>query len=414
MIRTWFSKSSTRYIILLWLAWAIILLCYQAIVDARYQPMRPDRALEWTPQETGRTSQNNKPYLLEPFLNRQVSWDSEFYLSIAVAGYEDPTIRTADTPQRPVPLNYAFFPLYPLLMSFVAKLLTPLGMNTIAAASLAGVFIALCGTLLAMFALHDIVSDQQDDMAQLRAPFYLIIFPSSFFLAQVYTEGLFIGLSFGALALMRRKNFIGSGILAMLATWTRATGGLLIIPLIGAWLFSIRDYRKNSNNWGARHFIVLNSIAVLLPLMAYMLWRQLLGHNFELVEANFFGRALLNLKTFWDGLQKAVTSIQLGDNSQMRIYYMLELSAASLALIACLGTWRRYPLISLYGLIALFISVTSGAPQSLIRYVLVVPPLFIFFAKLGANIIFDRAWTMACILLLGMQTALFTFDMWVA
>ncbi len=408
------KASPKRQIIALWLAWAFILVGFQTMVDARYQPMRPDRALDWTPQETGRTSQNDKPYLLETFMNRQVSWDSEFYISIAIAGYDDPAIRVADTPNGPLALNHAFFPLYPLLMSFMTGLLTPLGMNAIATASLAGVLIALGGTLLAMYALYDIARAELDESGGLRASFYLLIFPSSFFLAQVYTEGLFIGLSFSALALMRRKNWLWAGTCAMLATWTRATGGLLIIPLWIAWLLEIRNYHLQNGLWPSARSLIVNSASMTLPLVAYLVWRAALGHSFELVEANFFGRALLNVGAFWDGFQKAITSIINGDNSQMRVYYLLEFGAVLIALIACLATWRRYPLISLYGIAALFVSVTSGAPQSLIRYVLVIPSLFIMPARLGANIVFDRAWTTACILLLGMQVSLFTFDMWVA
>ena len=59
-------------------------------------------------------------------------------------------------------------------------------------------------------------------------------------------------------------------------------------------------------------------------------------------------------------------------------------------------------------------SLTSGAPQSLIRYVLGVPALYIALGRLGKNVVFDRAWSLASILLLGMEAMLFSFDMWVA
>jgi hypothetical protein len=42
---------------------------------------------------------------------------------------------------------------------------------------------------------------------------------------------------------------------------------------------------------------------------------------------------------------------------------------------------------------------------------LVIPSLFIFLSRLGRSALFDRAWTTGSILLLSMQTALFTFDM---
>ncbi len=82
-----------RTILLIWLAWALIMVGYQFYVRARFEPKRPDYALFWTPTETAFNSQNDKPYLLEPFLNQHVSWDSEYYLSIAIGGYDDPAMR---------------------------------------------------------------------------------------------------------------------------------------------------------------------------------------------------------------------------------------------------------------------------------------------------------------------------------
>src|SRR5215210_4298423 len=82
--------SSTRLIVLLWLAWAIIVISFQALATARLVPKFPDRALEWTTRFTGDGYQQDHIYLLDPFMNDQVAWDSEYYLSIAVGGYDDP------------------------------------------------------------------------------------------------------------------------------------------------------------------------------------------------------------------------------------------------------------------------------------------------------------------------------------
>ena len=79
-----------------------------------------------------------------------------------------------------------------------------------------------------------------------------------------------------------------------------------------------------------------------------------------------------------------------------------------------MATFRRYPALSLFSAGVLFISLTSGSPQSLIRYVLGVPALYIALGRLGKHAVFDRAWSLVSILLLGMQAMLFTFDMWVA
>jgi hypothetical protein len=39
--------------------------------------------------------------------------------------------------------------------------------------------------------------------------------------------------------------------------------------------------------------------------------------------------------------------------------------------------------------------------------------MFIFLALLGRNKVFDRAWTLISLLLMGMSVTLYSFDMWV-
>ena len=133
--------------------------------------MKADRALFWTASETTATANDDQIYLSEPFLNNHVAWDSEFYLSIATAGYKDPEVRSVQViaaevlAVRPnmsisqittvgdaIPLNYAFLPFYPLVTRAFAIPLQILGLNQIATATLAGVIVSMLGTLAAMLA----------------------------------------------------------------------------------------------------------------------------------------------------------------------------------------------------------------------------------------------------------------------
>lgn len=411
-------SPAIRNLILIWLSWALIVIGFQTLVQERLQPNRPDRATEWTPNETARTSQRGKIYLLEPFMNNQVSWDSEFYLSIATAGYDDPAIRLVDIPGgQSYAMNYAFFPFYPLVMQIVRAPFTLLpGMTPIAASTLAGVLVALVGTLAGMLALYDLVRDRMGDEGGVRAAFYLLIFPTGFFLAQVYTEGLFIGLAFGCLALLHRQRLLPAAILAALATLTRSVGVFLVIPLALAWLAPLLTPDSVT---GKRRLLpdaphLLRGLLVLLPVAAYILWRVAMGTPFDLVQTTWFGRGAFDWARFTSGIERALEAIRTGENNQMRVYFLMEFASVILAAIACLFTLRRYPAVSLFGLVALVIAFTSGSPQSLIRYVLVVPPVFIMLASLGKATWFDRSWTVLSLLLMGMQVSLFTWDMWVA
>jgi hypothetical protein len=407
------SRSSLRTITLIWVAWIGIIIGFQTLVTTRYEPDRPDYATIWTPQETNRNSQRGWIYLTEPFMNRQVSFDSEYYLSIAVLGYDDDQVHSMTTRSgRKMPLNYAFFPLYPFATRAVAAPLSILGMTPIATATLAGVIVSVLGTLAGMIALYDITRPELDESGGVRTAFYLLIFPSSFFLAMVFTEGLFVGLAFSSLALMRRRQLLLAGVLAALATWTRSIGLGLLLPLGIAWFCAV-DWRAVRTRQGLVP-LVSGIVAMLLPIGAYLIWNQALGREFAIVEDQWFGRELFDFKRMIEGWQYAFEQIISGEFMAMRAYYLLEIAAVVLAVTACLFTLRRYPGIALFGLAALLLPMTTGAPQSLIRYVLSVPSLFIFLSRLGRSEAFDRAWTTGSIMLLSMQTALFAWDMWVA
>lgn len=407
-------RSSVYRICLIWLAWVIILLSYQSAVAARYTVLKPDRVLPWTARDTG-GDLSNRPYLADPFLQTQVAWDSEFYLSIATQGYDDPLIRTLP-PQpgvlppfnRPLSLNYAFFPVYPFLMRLVAVPLGGLGLSAIAAAKLAGVLISVLGTLAAMLALNDLASSELPEAGGLRAAFYLIAFPTGFFLSQVYTEGLFVGLTFSCFACLKRGHWLRAGVLATVATLTRAVGVFLVVPLALVWL---KEGMQN-NTLFSRAAIAKGAL-VLTPILTLLIWKQSFwGGAFDLVEKYYFQcepLALSRARIAWrDGFMAL-----FGSNSQTVVYFAIEIVAVLLGVTACLATLKRDPGMAVYGFLVIAISMTCGVAQGMHRYILAVPSIFLILSQWGSNEVFDRVWSLASILLMGMLAALFTFDMWV-
>ncbi len=412
--------TSLKNLILIWLFWALIVLAFQGIVNARFQPDRPDYSTEWTQYETARNSQKGKDFLTEPFMNFQVAWDSEFYLGIAVGGYDDPRITTGDLRDgTKLPLSYAFFPGYPAMMAAAATPLRLVGLNPIAAASLGGVIVSLLGTLLAMFSIYDLTRAELGEEGGLRAAFYMLIFPTGFFLAQVYTEGIFIGLALGCLMLIYHKRFLWAAVLAALATLTKAIGLALVFPLFLGWASTVdwRGVMRNGvqnirTNLSGLHLQAL--LVIVLPVIAYLIWHYFLGDKAFAIERDHFGRGLFNWSQLNRGLKMMFDSFRDGSNSQMTIYYAIEVFGVVLAVIACLFTAKRYPGLTLFSVFALLLPVTGSAPQSIIRYVLAVPAIFIFLARLGRNAVFDKSWTIFSLLMMGMLLTLFTFNMWVA
>jgi hypothetical protein len=428
----------TRLIVLLWLSWAILLVAFQALATARLVPQFPDHAREWTTKFTGHGYQEGHVYLLEPFMNNQVAWDSEYYLSIALGGYDDPrsphltpegvvtspagiqSTQSGSDVGPVVSINYAFFPFYPLMIRILAYPLRVLGLNPIAVATLAGVLISALGSLFGMLALFDLTRESLGEETALRAVFYLIVFPTGFFLLQVYSEGLFVGLAFGCLAMLKRGHWLIAALLAAAATMTRAVGIALVIPLLMTWIRT-GQWRDLDMEWrqffhGGFPFRQLGrALLVCSPVITFLIWRSSsLGVNFRYVQDHNYGRGVLQLGKalfFWS---EEFGSMLTGQNPQHTAYYLTEFLGLAIGVIACLITIKTHPEIGWFSFAVLMISWGSGPPQGIHRYILGAPAVFITLARWGNHPVFDRAWTLLSILLMGFLAMLFAFNMWVA
>lgn len=430
--------KSTRIIVSIWLAWVIIVIVFQAWATARIDPKYPDRAQDWTSRFTNEGYQDGHVYLLEPFLNHQVAWDSEYYLAIATGGYDNPrsphlTARGVTTTvvdhtvqqsgssfEKSISLSYAFFPFYPLMIRIFAIPFQLLGMNAIATATLAGVVVSALGALFAMLALFDLTRDSLGEDGALRAAFYLIIFPTGFFLLQVYTEGLFVGLAFGCLAMLRRKNWLAAALLGTFAALTRAVGVSLVIPMLVMW-FRTGEWMDIDMEWrqifhqGIPRRPLYHFLLAISPLVAFLIWKfSYLGLAFDFIEANYFGRGFLSLGAAFYSWSEAFRTMMDGMEPQHTAYYLTEFLGFAIAIAACVFCIKRYPEIGWFSLAVFLISWGSGPAQGIHRYILGAPAVFVALAHWGRNPVFDRAWTILSILLMGVLAMLFAFDMWVA
>ena len=427
---------SMRNIIFIWVTWVAIILSFQTLVSLRLAPRFPDRALDWTSDATGPGYQKNHVYLLEEFMNQQVAWDSEYYLGIATGGYDNPqipaltkfgyTIPANDTrisqlvgPGLRMSLSYAFLPFYPILIHIFALPLGVFGLNPIATATLAGVLVSVLGTLAAMIALADMTRESLGEDGALRAAVYLIIFPTSFFLAQVYTEGLFAGLAFGCLALLQRKKMTLAALLAVAATLTRAVGVTLVIPIAMTW-FQTRDWTDLDLEWrqiyhqGLPWAALGRALIAFAPLIAFFIWKfSYLGFAFDYIEGNFFGRGFLNISASFYGWAEALRAV-LTSRTQHSAYYITEFFGFFVGLIAIVRCFKINPEIAWFSLAVFLVSWGSGPAQGIHRYILGAPAVFVSLAVWGENPLFDRIWSMVSILILALLTLLFTFNQWVA
>ncbi|MFM8177248.1 MAG: mannosyltransferase family protein, partial [Candidatus Limnocylindrus sp.] len=348
-----------KTIVTIWALWAMIVISFQAISYERVRLVRPDYAVSWSSWETELGNNLFKDYLNEDFLNQQVAWDSEYYLGIAVGGYDDPIAGTATDPKTnlEIPRNYSFFPFYPALIRVVAAPLSLIGLNAIATATLAGLIITLLGTLAGLFALDDLIrrrfkkgerSGEEAMGLSTRAATYLLIFPGALFFAQIYTEGLFIGLAFGSIALALRQQWLLAGALATAAALTRAHGVLTAIPLAIIWwnaggssAFSsaVRDMR--TRRIAPIFSAALPLVAIGLPIVAHLIWRtSALGEGWARLQDFYFGRGYLSIT---DSAAAWVTGAAYAfeQGREALVTYALDRISLIMAIVASLALLRQ-------------------------------------------------------------------------
>jgi hypothetical protein len=422
------NKSSVRDIFLLWICWATILLGFQWFLNARIA----DDVLIRSADLQGSIPEE-EPYLTEPFMNNAVAWDSEYYLSIAINGYDDPYAGYVQVNGKPsnITMNYARFPLYPILIRILSQPLKFLGLNPIATATLAGILISLIGTLAGMLALYDLASPSLGEDGAYRAIYYLLIYPTGFYLAQVYTEGLFIGCAFSSLALMHNslkgnRYMWFASILAALATLTRAVGISLVLAIIVSQFAPFEQ--DQSNKPGLKHIfsgVNRNSIVngfkyAILPLAAYLTWAfSPLGEKFQIVMDNFFGAKTLGVMPTiaqWITVVQILSgkvNIAVSDPAHTTAYYLLEILTLLLALIAGIRLLKTQAAVAVFSLASLAICLFTSLPYGFPRYTLAMPATFLFLGQLGKSKTFDRAWIIASLLLMGLLVTLYTLNLWV-
>jgi hypothetical protein len=149
---------------------------------------------------------------LGSFFNPWAHWDGVWYIKIATSGYADSDGSTA------------FFPLFPMMLRYIGVLLRGNMLIT-------GILISLLCYAGCVWLLYRLVRRDFDDSLASRTVIYLAIGPLSFFLQAVYTESLFLLLSLACFVFAREGRWRLAGVMGLLATLTRSTGVLLLIPM---------------------------------------------------------------------------------------------------------------------------------------------------------------------------------------
>lgn len=152
---------------------------------------------------------DNSYYLIAPWQR----WDALWYQKIAVEGYWG------------TPATTAFFPLFPMAMR-----LTGLAMGGNVA--LGGLALATAASIAGLTILRRAVAIEFGADVANRTVWYMVAFPTAFFLLAPYTESLFLLLAVIVMGCARKGCWWVAGVAGLLAGLTRAQGALLVAPML--------------------------------------------------------------------------------------------------------------------------------------------------------------------------------------
>lgn len=276
-------------------------------------------------------------------------WDSDWYLRIAESGYDWPS----STP--------AFFPLYPLVVGGLGRLL---GGRFL----LAGLVVSLAAAAVAFVLLHRLVRRRFRRDDALRSVVYLALFPTSLFLGAVYAESLFLALALGTFLLAEGRRAGLASATAGLALLTRPQG-IALLPALA--VYAWRSDRR-------RRDLALLAVPIGMFLAFPLALELSIGHGLAFLDAQrIWDRSLAPLGPLGGLVQAVGEGDVLGP--------VLAVVLLGLAVLA----WRR--LGAPYGVYAVSVlalpmalpSERLGGLYSFPRLALVAFPCLIALALLG-------------------------------
>jgi Mannosyltransferase (PIG-V) len=173
----------------------------------------------------------HQPWNLEdPLLRPLFRWDTGWYLTIAQHGY-----MYNGNPQQEQ--NIVFLPLYPLTCR-LCHLGTGLSIPWCA------VLLSHLAFLLALVLLYMLITRELGSAVARRAVLLLAFFPASLFFSTMYTEAFYLAFSLLAFSAFRQRRWLRGGLWAGLASGTRVSGILLVLPLLCEALPRLTERRR--------------------------------------------------------------------------------------------------------------------------------------------------------------------------
>lgn len=312
-------------------------------------------------------------------------WDAVHYLALAENGY------VTEGDER---FSIVFYPLYPWFVRVIGFVTC----NYLTAAFIASGLASVAAALL----LQRLARLDESRAVARNAVWFLLIFPTSYFLHIGYTESLFLALALGCVLAARMNRWWFAGLLGASACLTRVNGLLLMPVLAVEALSQFRVTRRINWRW-------LGIAVVPVGFLAY-LWL-----NYH-VTGNFFAFSKI-MEEHW---YKKFTSPWLGIRD---VYWRLpgdvmegqhELFYIVLGFVCIVWSWLRLrPSYAVWITCNWLLINSTSFILSVPRYMLTLFPVFILFAQFctGRRWAF-AAFTVVSLLYFGLYSSRFVQGLW--
>ena len=337
-------------------------------------------------------------YITSPYQWFEIwdQWDFGYYQKIAEFGYSG------------TDGSIAFYPLFPWLVRLVACV----SRSYLAA----GFIVSGIASVVAAILLRRLVQLDYPASVAMRSVWFLLIFPTAYFLHIGYSEGLFLALALACILAARGERWWLAGVLGAFCWMTRATGAVLV-PTLAVEAAQQYWVRRRSCSQGpvgcsAWNWKWLWIAIVPAGFAVYLLinW-SVSGDPFAFLQAR---------KTLFDqsfalpltGIRQAIWA-HYPTPHEAEMVGTQELFFVALGFVCTIISWIKLrPAYAMWMAGSWILCASVNFFRSMPRYTLTMFPIFILFALLGRNRFWAGVLTAWSLLFFALFAVLFARGEW--
>lgn len=336
-------------------------------------------------------------YSISPEIFSWANFDGEHYLSIAIVGYKG--------------LEQAFFPIFPMLISFFAKPFSQDALSTVISSTIAGLLISNIAFLFSIYFLWKLLRIDFSSKIVWLTIILLLVFPTSFYLGSLYNESLYLLLSVLSFYFGRSGNWFWAATFGVISSATRIFGVLLLPALL------IEAYQQRAK-FSKFFWIFL----IPLGLILYMYYQYILVgdplafYRLQKIVGEQHQSGFIFLPQVYFRYLKMLITVDVANPIYQTV--VLEFFVGILFFILPIIGYFKKVRISylLYALIGFLSPTIQGSFSSVPRYILAFFPSFLVGALILDKLpkLFKILIILISFILLCFETALFIRGYWVA